>query len=111
MFSNCTHCGGENLTDGILCPSCSASVRFTHRVDCDCVKCAPALVVSVITGWSPATSEEPSEAWTGIDCPVCQEFRHCDHDGGPVITCGSCDTVFTVATPAEVIEFPVQIAA
>ena len=34
----CDRCGGDNLTDAPVCPSCAASVHFPHRV-CVCAEC------------------------------------------------------------------------
>lgn len=32
--ADCPNCGGDNLTDYPVCPSCAAVCHFTHRTDC-----------------------------------------------------------------------------
>lgn len=92
---DCSRCQNENLTDYPVCPTCSAQVHFTNR-PCLCDRCATLPAVAVVTGFAPATFDEPAESYTGIDCPVCEDWRYVDYDDGATVTCSSCDSCFQV---------------
>lgn len=92
---DCIACDNDNLRDYPVCSACEPRAHFTHR-PCLCDRCAALPAVVVVTGFAPATFDEPAESYTGIDCPVCEAWRFVDYDDGETVTCSSCDSCFQV---------------